>query len=191
MSKEFLSGLAITLTLIAYFPYIRDIQRGLVKPHVFSWVIWGTTTAIVFFAQLAGKGGVGAWPTGVSGVITLYVAILAWQQRSDSQITQTDWLFFLAALSALPLWFLTNSPLWAVIILTIIDTLGFAPTFRKAWHNPYQEQLLFFILMSGKYIISIFALNHYSLTTILFPATVATACIAFILMVVVQRKRHV
>ncbi len=103
MTKEFLGGLAIALTFIAYFPYIRDIQRGKVKPHVFSWVIWGTTTTIVFFAQLAGKGGFGAWPTGVSGAITIYVAWLAFVKKSDDEITRADWLFFITAMSALPI----------------------------------------------------------------------------------------
>ncbi len=42
--KELLSAAAILLTFIAFFPYIRSIIKGTIKPHVFSWVIWGTTT---------------------------------------------------------------------------------------------------------------------------------------------------
>jgi hypothetical protein len=58
--KELLSALAISLTIIAFFPYIRSIIRGTIQPHVFSWVIWGTTTFVVFLAQLEGHGGAGA-----------------------------------------------------------------------------------------------------------------------------------
>ncbi|PHS72188.1 MAG: hypothetical protein COB22_05675 [Cycloclasticus sp.] len=76
--KEILSSVAIALTFYAFFPYIRSILKGEVKPHVFSWVIWGTTTLIVFFAQLAGGAGVGAWPIGISSLITIYVAFLAY-----------------------------------------------------------------------------------------------------------------
>ena len=75
--KEIPSTVAIVLTLIAFFPYIRSIHQGKTKPHVFSWVIWGSTTFVVFLAQLADKGGAGAWPIGVSGVITLFVAFIA------------------------------------------------------------------------------------------------------------------
>ena len=50
--KLILSGLAIALTFVAFVPYIRSILQGVTKPHVFSWVIWGTTTVIVFFAQV-------------------------------------------------------------------------------------------------------------------------------------------
>ena len=77
--KELLSVLAIALTFIAFFPYICSILKGKTKPHAFSWVIWSCCTFIVFLAQLADKGGVGAWPIGFSGIITIYVAILAYR----------------------------------------------------------------------------------------------------------------
>jgi hypothetical protein len=130
--KEFLSGVAIVLTLAAFYPYIRSILSGRTKPHVFSWVIWGATTFIVFLAQLADDGGAGAWPIGVSGVITIGVAVLAFARRADTSITRLDWAFFLAAMSSLPLWWLTADPLSAVAILTLVDALGYGPTIRKA-----------------------------------------------------------
>lgn len=65
--KMIFSGLAIILTFVAFVPYVRSILQGQTKPHVFSWIIWGTTTLIVFLAQLEAHGGVGAWPIGISG----------------------------------------------------------------------------------------------------------------------------
>jgi predicted small integral membrane protein len=56
------SALAVVLTFVAFVPYIRSILADRTKPHVFSWVIWGITTMIVFFAQLEVKSGMGAWP---------------------------------------------------------------------------------------------------------------------------------
>lgn len=49
--KLVLSVIAIVLTLVAFIPYIISILSGMTKPHVFSWVIWGITTFIVFLAQ--------------------------------------------------------------------------------------------------------------------------------------------
>ena len=185
--KEFLSAIAIILTFIAFIPYIRSILQDKTKPHAFSWIIWASVTFIVFLAQLADKGGVGAWPIGVSGVITLYVAILAYLKKSDHMITKIDWLFFIIAMASLPFWYFTSNPLWAVVILTAVDILGFAPTFRKAYRYPYEEQLTFFVLITSRNLIAIMALEHYSLTTILFPAATALACILFIQMVMVRR----
>ncbi|MCC5796466.1 MAG: hypothetical protein JJU48_03975 [Methylophaga sp.] len=46
-------------------------------------------------------GGVGAWPIGVSGVITLLVAGLAYRYRADYSITRTDRLFMVLAILSL------------------------------------------------------------------------------------------
>ncbi|MEO6696726.1 MAG: hypothetical protein ABIN45_01850 [Gammaproteobacteria bacterium] len=186
--KELLSAVAIALTFIAFFPYIRSIMRGTIKPHVFSWVIWGITTFVVFLAQLEDKGGVGAWPIGVSGVITIYIAFTACVKRADITITRTDWAFFTAAMTSLPFWYFTSDPLWAVVILTAVDVLGFGPTARKAYNFPFDEQLTFFALFMARNLIVIMALENYSLTTVLFPAVIASACLFLILMVTYRRR---
>jgi hypothetical protein len=188
MSKQLLSAIAIGLTIAAYFPYIRSIIQGKTKPHVFSWVIWGTTTCIVFLAQLADKGGAGAWVIGFSGIISIYVAYLSYIKRSDSTITRMDWIFFIVAMTSLPIWYLTSDPLLAVVILTTVDVLGFGPTFRKAYIRPAEEQLRFFVIMAVRNLIVVLALENYSLTTVLFPATIAVVCLIFSLMVVYRRR---
>ena len=185
--KVFFSVLAIALTFIAFFPYIRSIKSGKTKPHVFSWVIWGSTTFIVFLAQLEGGGGVGAWPIGISGIITIYVAYLAYINKSDLSITTLDWCFFISALASLPLWYLTSDPLWAVVILTTIDVLGFGPTFRKSYHRPHEEKCSFFALFLVRNLIVIIALEHYSLTTVLFPAVIAIMTASVIVLITYRR----
>jgi hypothetical protein len=188
MLKEFLSVIAIALTFVAFYPYIRSILQNRTKPHVFSWIIWGSVTFVVFLAQLADKGGAGAWPIGISGLITIYVAILAYLKKADTTITRSDWVFLSLAMTALPLWYFTSEPLWAVVILTTVDLLGFGPTFRKAYVRPFDEQLIFFFTISVRNIISIMALAHYSVTTILFPALTALSCLLFIIMVLYRRR---
>ncbi len=185
--KELLSGLAIVLTLVAYIPYILSIQKGKSKPHVFSWVIWGLTTLLVSFAQFADGGGLGAWPITVSGMVAFYVAVLAYVKKADTSRTVIDWLFLSVALISLPLWYLAQSPLIAVLILTFVDTLGFGPTFRKSYSLPYSESLLFFVIMAVRNAIAILALENISITTVLFPAMTVFMCSLLILMVKVRR----
>ena len=187
--KEFLSAVAIAITFIAFFPYIRSIMQGQIEPHVFSWVIWGSTTFVVFLAQLEDNGGAGAWPIGVSGIITLFIALLAYIKRSDITITRTDWVFFILAISSLPFWYFTSDPLWAVVILTTVDVLGFVPTVRKAYLAPYSESLLFFSLFTVRNLIVIIALENYSVTTVLFPAVIAAACLLLMALIAYRRQR--
>lgn len=188
MTKEVFSTLAIALTFIAYAPYIRGILKGWLRPHLFSWVIWSCTTLIVFAATLEGGGGAGAWPIALSGLITLLIAVLAYRRRSDRSITRLDWSFFIGALSALPIWYLSADPLWAVIILTTIDLLGFGPTLRKAYHQPHEEGLALFAIYTVRNLFVIAAMETYSLTTLLFPVMIGIACIVVISVVLYRRR---
>jgi len=187
--KDILSGVGIVLTVVAFYPYIYSIFQGITKPHVFTWLIWGSTTFVIFLAQLADKGGAGAWPIGVSGIITLYVAWLAYTRKSDSSITRSDWFFLYVAMASLPLWYYTSDPVWTVVILTTIDLAGFAPTFRKAYVSPYEEKLMFYNVMAVRNLVVLIALENYTLTTILFPLATGIVCVGFILMVAVRRHR--
>ncbi len=188
MWREVLAAIAVVITFVAYVPYIRSILRGDTRPHVFSWIIWGLSTFLAFIGQLAGDGGIGAWPIGISGLITFYVAFLAWQRRADTTITPIDWVFFVAALGALPLWWATGDPLWAIIVLTVVDILGFAPTFRRAFHQPFIESVPYYLLMAVRNCVAIAALEVYSLTTVLFPGAIAVSCALFVVMVLWRRR---
>jgi hypothetical protein len=189
--KDLLSAVAIVLTLIAFLPYIRSIINNSIKPHVFSWVIWGSTTFVVFLAQLEDDAGVGAWPIGVSGIITIFIALLAYIKRADISLTRADWLFFVSAMSSLPLWYLTSDPLWAVVVLTTVDVLGFGPTVRKAYSQPHSESVLFFSLFAARNVIVIMALENYSITTVLFPVVIAATCLLLIVMILYRRRKSV
>lgn len=183
------SSLSTGLTLIGFYPYIRSILTGQTKPHVFSWVIWGITTTLVFFGQLAAHGGVGAWPTLVSGVLTIGIAALAYIKKRDIQISRLDWLFLGMALMALPFWAITSDPLWTVVILTLVDVLGFLPTIRKSAQAPYAEDLTIYAMLFVRNIFAIVALETYSITTVIFPAAMSVAIGVMIPIVRIQRLR--
>ena len=188
MHTELVSAVAIALTFALFVPYIRGILRGSLRPHVFSWVVWGIGTFVVFLAQLAGQGGAGAWPIGVSGIITFYVALIAYLKRGDTRITRSDWAFLAAALSAFPVWVVTSNPLWAVVILTLADLVGFGPTVTRVYRSPYQDSAVFFLLGAVRNGLVVLALERYSLTTALFPAAVGVACLLLSSMILWRRS---
>ena len=187
--KEILAAIAMAITIVAFYPYLRGIIQDAIKPHVFSWVIWAVTTLVVFIAQVQEHGGVGAWPIGLSGAITSVIAVLAYAKRAEVSITRIDWLFFILAMASLPLWYFTADAMWAVILLTAVDLFGFAPTLRKIFIDPYSESLLFFALFALRNILVVLALEHYSLATVLFPAAVAAACVLAITLMLVRRAK--
>ncbi|MAY01706.1 MAG: hypothetical protein CMQ38_01865 [Gammaproteobacteria bacterium] len=180
--KELFSIIAIILTLVAYYPYIRSIHLGQTRPHFFSWLIWGLTTIIVFLAQVSAGGGVGVWPVLLSGIITFYISLQGFLKRAEIRISALDYLFLIAALLAIPLWLLSNNPLWAVIIVTTIDLCGFGPTLRKAVENPEQENIWFYLIFFIRCGFVLLALEAYSLVTVLFPLTVGICCLIMLVL---------
>lgn len=187
-SNEFFSLVALILTFIAFVPYIRAILREQTRPHVFSWFIWGGGTAVVFLAQLTSGAGVGAWPVGISSLITFFIAFLALNTTADKSIVTLDWLFLGLAFSALPLWLYTSSALSAVIVLTIVNLFGFGPSLRKAYALPFEENAMLFGVSAIRNGFVLAALEHYSWTTVLFPAAVAIACILFVGLILFRRR---
>jgi len=185
--KELLSACAFVATVALFAGYIRSIRSAETVPHVFSWVIWAGGTLVVFFAQLAGGAGVGAWPIGFSGGLTAYIAYLAFRRRHQASIRPLDWVFFVLAVAALPAWWLASDPLWAVVLLTTADVIGFGPTFRRAYQHPYQEQAGFFALGALRNVLVILALERYSWTTVLFPAAVGAACVTLACLLGIRR----
>ena len=187
--KLVLGIIAIIIGLYSYIPYFRDIFAKKTKPHAFSWFVWGVLTATAFVAQMQKGGGAGAWITGVTAVLCLSVAVIAFF-RGEKNITKFDWGCLVAALLGIVLWLITNNPLTAVIIVTITDAIGFAPTFRKAYHKPYEETISTYFLSSLKFAIALFALESYSLTTWLYPASLVLANGVFAVMVLLRRKKY-
>jgi hypothetical protein len=187
IAKELISAAAFLVTIALFVPYIRSIRKGQTVPHVFSWVIWVVGTFIVFFAQLAGGAGVGAWPIGFSASITSYIAVLAYFKRSQLSIQTLDWLLFALALSALPAWGFTSDPLWAVVLLTTADIIGFGPTVRRAYSQPHQEHAGFFALGAVRNTLVVLALESYSWTTVLFPVAVGITCLGFACFLYIMR----
>lgn len=187
-AKYALGLIAIMISITAIIPYIISIIKNKTKPHAFSWLIWGISTFTIFIAQLVSGAGAGSWSIGISGIITIAIAILAYHKRSDDAITKTDWLCLICALSALPFWYATSDALYAVIILTIVDLFGYIPTLRKSYHKPQEESIALFAIMAFRNLISIMALESYLLTNYLFQAATMIANFIVIALILVRKK---
>lgn len=187
INKPLIGLLAGSLGASAYVPYVGNIVHGRTRPHIFTWLIWSLLSGIAFAAQLAEKAGPGLWVTGLNVFGSVMILLMA-LGRGDRNITRSDWLIFLVALTAIPLWRLTQNPLWSVVLVCVIDVLAFIPTFRKSWSSPHQETLKTYALGAATLSLSIVALETYNWTTVLYPATLAVSNIVFVLMALARRR---
>ena len=185
--KHILGIIAILIALYSYIPYFRDIFLGKTKPHAFSWLIWSLLTGIAFVAQLVDNAGPGAWVTGVTALVCFLIFVAALRNK-EKDITRSDWVSLIGAGIALAFWFITKGPLVSVILVTIIDALGFFPTFRKSFHKPHQETAQTFFLSGLKFVFAIIALENYTVVTWLYPLSLIIMNWVFVTMLLIRRN---
>jgi hypothetical protein len=185
--KEIIGGLAVAIGTVGYGIYIHGVFRLRVRPHMFTWIIWAVVMTIGFAAQYLEDSGPGAWNLGMSALATISIAAASCFY-GEKNITRSDWVVFIGALSAIPVWLATHDPLGAVVIISVIDAAAFYPTFRKSWPRPREESLWVYLLSVPQFLLSIVALDRMTITTALYPATIVTLNAALVVMLLWRRR---
>jgi chromate transport protein ChrA len=187
-AKIWISAVAVVMTLVGYSFYFKDIFAGKTHPHAFSWLVWASLTAIAFAGQVSDGAGVGAWVTFTTAAISFIIFFLS-LSRGEKNVTKSDWANLIGAGFAIVLWIFTKEPVLSVILITIIDFLGFMPTIRKSYYKPHEETLIHYVLAGFKFLLATIALENYSLTTWLYPMSLVLANFLFVIMLTVRRKQ--
>jgi hypothetical protein len=188
-SHALLGTLSLVIAALGYVFYFRGILVGKIKPHFFSWFIWGILGSIAFAAQFSEGGGPGAWVVGFTTLICFVVAAIGLGSTSRIYITRSDWFFFLGAFAAIPAWYVTGDPLWSVIIVTLLDFIAFVPTLRKAYLYPETESVGNNILATIKFALSVLALDIFTWTTSLYPLSLVLVNFAYAIMLILRRHQ--
>lgn len=188
MLKEIIGFIAAALAFVAYGPYIRDAIKGITKPHPYSWFIWGLITAIIFALQITHEAGAGAYVTLTVAVLSFVICGIGFK-KGIKDITVLDTICFILALGATGVWLFAKQPTLSMVLLVAIDMLGFIPTVRKAWHKPQEETLFTWWFNGLRHAVSLFAIQRYSLISLLNPVvwTMANAIFSLVLII---RRRH-
>ncbi len=175
------------LTILAYIPYLRDMAKGRTHPHTFSWLVWTLVVGIGFLGQVSDHGGAGSWSTGVGALLCLIV-FLGSLKTGEKTTTRLDWFCLIACTIGILTWITTNTPLWTTFIITAVDTIALVPTFRKAYHKPYEETSSVYFVSNIKLILSMIALENYSIITMLLPASIIITNSTFLTMLYTRRR---
>ncbi len=186
--KLFFGLLSLVPAAIAYYLYFRAMFSGNIKPHAFSWFVWGMLSGIGFFTQVSAHGGIGTWTTGVTSVASLTIACFA-LRIGGTKPTPFDWMLLAVALTGIFLLFVVRSHTIALWLTLIALVAGFAMNIRKGWRRPREENAMAFLLNTLKFIPAIAALASFTFLTVAYPL-VAAAGNAAIWFVVFSRTRR-
>ncbi|MGS0897117.1 hypothetical protein ACVBGC_31970 [Burkholderia stagnalis] len=175
------------VSLLAAIPYGLAIYRRTVRPHLFTWLVWSIVTTIAAAGQFVAGAGPSAWCTAAIAV-TCILTCVASLFRGERGRTRIDWLFLYAALSAIPLWLLTDDPTLSICVVTLIELAGLGPTVRKTIRDPWSESLTYFVLCIVKYALALLALTTWSIAVAFYPAVNVLASIGICVVMRVRRQ---
>ncbi len=168
--------------------YLYSIVRGKTRPHVFSWLIWATISAVGFAAQFVEGAGPGAWARGFGALSCFLIMLLAFR-HGEKNITRADFITLLIALATIPLWIATETPFWSVVVVCCIDTLGYLPTVRKSWRKPQEELPVGYLVSSLGAACSLIAIEQYVPSTWLYPAVLVLSNATVFAYLMLRRRR--
>jgi hypothetical protein len=186
MDIKLLFAVAATcIGLYSFIPYIRDMLAGTTKPHAYTWLIWTITQAVATVGIWTGGGGWSAYGLTIGTCLVGVIFILS-LLYGTKDITRFDTLLLLGALSGIVVWYITDSILYAVILATLVDLVGYFPSFRKTWADPTSETRSMWVLWVISGACSLLGLENYNALTTLYIGM--CLCMNIIMTTLVFRK---
>lgn len=178
---------SVLVVFAAYLPYIRDIFLKKTKPHAYTWLIWTITQGVALAGLFYGKGGWAELAFSV-GTTLVFITFLLSLKYGTRNITKFDTIVLVITLLAIIVWFKMHNPLLAVFMVSAIDFLGYLPTFRKTFQEPWSETVVAWVVFCLTNILVIFSLNAYNLLTLTYLITISTANLIIVAICLIRRR---
>lgn len=188
MEIKFIFGIASSIiAVICFVPYIKDILARKTEPHMYSWLVWTILQVVGVMAQIKDGAGYGAWALAVGATFCFLIFLLSFKYGTKN-ISRFDIACLLASFCALVVYLFIANPVWAIIAVALIDFVGFLPTFRKGYEEPFTETLSTFVLSAIANCLSLVAVQNYNVTTVLYLVSLLLTNSSFAIMIASRRR---
>jgi hypothetical protein len=188
--KIVLAVIAALLAFIGNISYLKDIFKGKIIPHPYTWFIWSIVSMTTFFGGLVKGAGIGILPTGIAEGFTIIIFFFSLKyifQRKVNPIRKIDNYFLVVALLGLIPWVLTKDPTLSVVIVVLVDIVAFIPTLRKTWDHPLTEQPLLYEMNVSRHVLTLFSLGAYNIATTIH--SIAMICTNSLMTYFIRRRK--
>jgi hypothetical protein len=185
-AAPFLGVLAGLVGVADTLPYIRDMLRGVTRPHRGTWLIWGVLAIVVCLSQHADGASWSLVMAGSQAVLTTIVFVLA-IRRGEGGVSRLDALMIAVAVGGLSAWILADEPLVATICVVAADSIGVALMVPKTYRDPDSETLVTFALASLAGVLAAAAVASLDPSLLLYPAYYCLANGAIALLIIRRR----
>jgi hypothetical protein len=185
--KDALGILSVAMAIIAAIIYVVQTLRGEVRPHPLSWFLFGVLSATGYLVQRDQGANQGSW-TLLAMTVICFLFVAASVARGERSFSRQEWTFTIAGGGVFILYLLSREANFAAALTTIVDTLGYGPTFVRGWAYPRKDSVTSFALNGAKFVPSLMAMDPISFATSSYPATLLVLNLAVAIMLVMRRR---
>lgn len=185
--KLILSILTSLITVIGFIHYFKDIFSKKTKPHLYTWLIWTITQSTATLALWHGGGAFAVLSLTTGTVLVIGATLLCFKYGSKN-ITLSDTLCLIIALLAVIVWWQLKNPLLSVFMISAIDGIGYIPTYRKSFKEPWSETLSYWAVMALTSILTILASSQYNYLTVTYLTVLTLSNITVLTICYFRRK---
>lgn len=186
--KILFAGISVVVGFVSLVAYFKDILKGKTQPHLYTWLIWAITEGTATVAVWYGGGGLGAIHLTIGTISIIFVLFFSLiSGRGSKNITRSDKVALMVALLAILVWWRLKNPVLAVFMVSGIDVIGYLPTFRKSYQEPWSESAITWLGFVAANVFAILALGEYNLLTLPYLISISTANIILIAICLIRR----
>jgi hypothetical protein len=185
--RDALGVLSVVLAVLAAAIYILQTLRGEVRPHPLSWFVFGTLSLTGYWVQRDEGARQGSWALLAMTVICfLFVAVSV--ARGERSFSRQEWAFVVASGAVFIIYLFTGEANVAAALTTLVDALGYGPTFTRGWSFPRKDSAASFALNAAKFVPSLMAMDPISFATSFYPAALLVLNSAVSIMLIMRRR---
>lgn len=168
-------------------PYIRDIFLGKTKPERATWWIWLVLNVIAFSAQVAAGSTWSLFMTGAQTVAVGFIAFLS-LNHGYGKFKKKDIVSLIIALFGVLLWKFTEQPVAALLLVILVDMLGYYLLIIKTWEAPQTETLIAWVLASIAGFCGVLSVWSLNIPRLIYPIYILIGDVLIVSVIVYRRK---
>lgn len=179
--------LAVGVAVADTIPYVRDILRGMTRPHRGTWLVWGVLAVVVTCSQHADGASWSVLVAAAQAGLTLGVFVLS-IRRGEGGLGRLDVLMLAVAAGGIAGWTVADEPIVATVCIIVADLVAAAMMMPKTFRDPGSETLSTFGLASLSGLLAACAVGGVDAGLLLYPVYLCVVN-GMIALVICERRR--
>lgn len=154
---------------------------------MYSWLVWTILQATATIAILRENLFWSALGVAALGLVSGVVFLLSFKYGTKN-ITMFDTACLIGALIAIGVWVFAHDVTLSIVLITVIDFIGFLPTYRKGYEEPHSETLFLYVCSAFSNFFSLLSITQYSIASSLYVTSLVVSNVIFVSIVLTRRN---